>query len=252
MTNKRFSPVISIITVCYNAEQYIAHTIESVLSQTYPHIEHIIVDGASKDKTMEVVARYGARLAKVISEKDKGLYDAMNKGLQLATGDYVYFLNADDVFLDTQVLEKMMASCENADVYYGEAMFLDAAGKALGLRSELTPQKVPENLDWKSLQHGMVVSHQAFIVKRDICPPYDLRYKVSADIDWMIKVLKQTKVACNTHLVVAGFRVGGTSKQRQRLAWKERYQILSHHYGKVSNFLHHLYIAGRYIVSKKY
>jgi len=245
-------PVISIITVCYNAEKHIEKTIQSVLAQTYPHIEFIIVDGASKDGTMAVVERYRDRIATVISEKDKGLYDAMNKGLKAATGDYVYFLNADDLLHDNQVLEKTFAACPDADVYYGEAMFLAEDGSPLGLRSQQTPHKVPENLHWKSLQHGMVVSHQAFIVKRAISPAYDLQYKVCADIDWMIQVLKQAKTCCNTRLVIAGFRVGGTSKQRQRLAWKERYRILDHYYGKVSNFLHHLYIVGRYIVKKKY
>ncbi|MFB6454369.1 glycosyltransferase family 2 protein [Chitinophaga sp. Hz27] len=252
MTDKHFAPVISIITVCYNAEKYIEATIKSVLAQTYPHIEHIIVDGASKDNTMQIVERYRSQLGKVVSEKDKGLYDAMNKGLHLATGDYVYFLNADDTLADNDVLTKMMATCKDADVYYGEAMFLAEDGTPIGLRSEQTPHKVPEILTWKSLQHGMVVSHQAFIVKRSISPDYDLQYKVCADIDWMIKVLQATKTACNTHLVVAGFRVGGTSKQHQRLAWKERYKILDHYYGKIPNLLHHLYIAGRYILSKKY
>jgi glycosyltransferase involved in cell wall biosynthesis len=246
------NPVISIITVCYNAGKYIAHTIESVLSQTYPHIEYIIVDGASTDNTLEIVNRYRAQIATVISEKDKGLYDAMNKGLRAATGDYVFFLNADDLLYDKDVLKNVFAACPDADTYYGEAMFLSEDGQPLGLRSEQTPHKVPETLTWKSLQHGMVVSHQAFIAKRAACPAYDLQYKVCADIDWMIRVLQNSKVNCNTHQVIAGFRVGGTSKQRQRLAWKERYKILDRYYGKIPNFLHHLYIAARYVVSRKY
>ncbi|MBV7529478.1 glycosyltransferase family 2 protein [Chitinophaga sp. sic0106] len=252
MTSHTTNPVISIITVCYNAEKHIEKTIQSVLSQTYPHIEFIIVDGASKDGTMAVVEKYRDHIATIISEKDKGLYDAMNKGLKAATGDYVYFLNADDLLHDSDVLTKAFATCADADVYYGEAMFLTEDGKPLGLRSQQTPHQVPEQLTWKSLQHGMVVSHQAFIVKRTISPAYDLQYKVCADIDWMIQVLKHAKTCCNTHLVIAGFRVGGTSKQRQRLAWKERYRILDQYYGKVSNFLHHLYIVARYVVKKKY
>ncbi|WP_205195396.1 glycosyltransferase family 2 protein [Chitinophaga sp. Cy-1792] len=252
MSVSKSNPVISIITVCYNAEKFIEKTIESVLAQSYPHIEHIIVDGASKDGTMNIVNRYRSQIATVISEKDKGLYDAMNKGLRAATGDYVYFLNADDLLHDKDVLKNTFATCPDADTYYGEAMFLSEEGAALGLRSEQTPHKVPEILTWKSLQHGMVVSHQAFIVKRSISPEYDLNYKVCADIDWMIKVLQRATVNCNTHQVIAGFRVGGTSKQHQRLAWKERYKILDHYYGKVPNFLHHLYIAARYVFKKKY
>nr|WP_307735071.1 glycosyltransferase [Chitinophaga nivalis] len=243
---------MSIITVCYNAEKYIAATIESVLGQTYPHIEYIIVDGASKDGTMAIVEQYRSRIATVVSEKDKGLYDAMNKGMQLATGTYLFFLNADDVLADKEVITKMLACCTDADVYYGEAMFMDENGADLGLRSVLTPQRVPEQLTWKSLQHGMVVSHQAYIIRRTLSPLYDLQYKVCADIDWMIRSLKASRQICNTHQVVAKFRVGGTSKQQQQLAWKERYHILSHHYGRVTNFLNHVFIACRYILSKKY
>ncbi|WP_160716048.1 glycosyltransferase family 2 protein [Chitinophaga solisilvae] len=252
MTDKRSSPVISIITVCYNAEKFIESTIQSVLAQSYPHIEYIIVDGASRDNTMQVVEKYGSRIAKVVSEKDKGLYDAMNKGMQLATGDYLLFLNADDVLAGNTVLEDMLQVCPDADVYYGEAMFMDENGADLGLRSTQTPHKVPEQLTWKSLKHGMVVSHQAYIIRRRLSPLYDLQYKVCADIDWMIRTLKASRQICNTHQVVAKFRVGGTSKQRQQLAWKERYRILSHYYGHLPNFTHHLFIALRYIFSKKY
>ncbi|PSL44945.1 glycosyltransferase involved in cell wall biosynthesis [Chitinophaga niastensis] len=252
MTNRASSPVLSIITVCYNAEKFIENTIQSVLAQTYPYIEYIIVDGASKDNTLGVVAPYCSRIAKVISEKDKGLYDAMNKGMQLATGEYLLFLNADDTLADNDVITKMLATCADADVYYGEAMFMDENGADLGLRSAQTPHQVPEQLNWKSLKHGMVVSHQAYIIRRSLSPLYDLQYKVCADIDWMIRSLKASHKICNTHQVVAKFRVGGTSKQHQQLAWKERYSILSKYYGHLPNFTHHLFIGLRYIFSKKY
>ncbi|CAL1519211.1 glycosyltransferase family 2 protein [Chitinophaga sp. MM2321] len=252
MTDKRSSPVVSIITVCYNAGRFIESTIQSVLAQTYPHIEYIIIDGASKDNTLEVVAQYRSHIATVVSEKDKGLYDAMNKGMQLATGEYLLFLNADDTLTNNNVIEKMLSACTDADVYYGEAMFIDENGAELGLRSVQTPHQVPEQLTWKSLKHGMVVSHQAYIIRRTLSPLYDLQYKVCADIDWMIRSLKASRKICNTHLVVAKFRVGGTSKQRQQLAWKERYKILSRYYGHIPNFAHHLFIGMRYIFSKKY
>jgi len=250
--NTSASPVLSIITVCFNAEKFIESTIQSVLSQTYPHIEYIIVDGASKDNTMGVIEKYRSRIATVVSEKDKGLYDAMNKGMQLATGDYLLFLNADDVLADKAVVDKMFATCAHADVYYGEAMFMDEQGVDIGLRSEQTPHKVPDVLTWKSLKHGMVVSHQAYVIRRSLSPLYDLQYKVCADIDWMIRTLKASRNICHTHLVVARFRVGGTSKQHQQLAWKERYKVLSRYYGHIPNFAHHLFIGLRYIFAKKY
>lgn len=250
--NKASSPVLSIITVCFNAEKFIENTIQSVLAQTYPHIEYIIVDGASRDNTMGVIEKYRSRIATVISEKDNGLYDAMNKGMQLATGGYLLFLNADDVLAAPDVVSKMFATCEDADVYYGEAMFMDENGQDMGLRSEQTPHHVPEQLSWKSLKHGMVVSHQAYVIRRSLSPLYDLQYRVCADIDWMIRTLKASHKICNTHLVVARFRVGGTSKQHQQLAWKERYRILSRYYGHLPNLAHHLFIGLRYIFSKRY
>ncbi|HEY9259056.1 glycosyltransferase family 2 protein [Chitinophaga sp.] len=250
--NRPANPVLSIITVCFNAEKFIESTIQSVLSQTYPQIEYIIVDGASKDNTMGVIEKYRSRIATIVSEKDKGLYDAMNKGMQLATGDYLLFLNADDVLADADVVRKMFATCADADVYYGEAMFMDENGVDVGLRSTQTPHQVPDQLTWKSLKHGMVVSHQAYVIRRSLSPLYDLQYKVCADIDWMIRTLKASRNICHTHEVVARFRVGGTSKQHQQLAWKERYKILSRYYGHIPNFAHHLFIGLRYIFAKKY
>lgn len=250
--NNTVSPVLSIITVCFNAEKFIESTIQSVLAQSYPHIEYIIIDGASKDNTMGVIGKYRSGIAKVISEKDKGLYDAMNKGMQLATGDYLLFLNADDVLADNDVIRRVFASGPNADVYYGEAMFMDENGNDIGLRSEQTPHKVPEQLNWKSLKHGMVVSHQAYIVRRSLSPLYDLQYRICADIDWMIRTLKASHNICNTHQVISRFRVGGTSKQHQQKAWKERYRILSRYYGHLPNFTNHLWIGVRYFFRKRY
>lgn len=246
------TPTISIITVCYNAAGTIEHTILSVLSQTWKNIEYIIVDGASTDATLAIIGKYRNQIARVISEKDKGLYDAMNKGLQQATGDYLLFLNADDVLYAPDTLEKAFGDCVNADVIYGEAMFVDNERVELGLRSVQTPHKVPEHLTWKSLRFGMVVSHQAFIVRRELALPYNLEYPVCADIDWMIRCLKKSTSVCNTHMTICNFRTGGVSKQRQKSGWKERYRILSKHYGAVPNFLAHLYIASRYLLSKKY
>ncbi|GAA4318116.1 glycosyltransferase family 2 protein [Compostibacter hankyongensis] len=245
-------PLISVITVCFNAEKHIARTIESVRQQDYPRIEYIVVDGGSTDDTVTVIRSYGSVISRLLSEKDRGLYDAMNKGLRLATGDYVFFLNADDTFYDAGVLRGMIAACPDADAYYGEVLFVDEQDRELGLRSEQTPQRVPERLSWKSLRTGMVVSHQGFLIRRSLAAAYDLRYKVCADVDWMIRCLKQCRSACNTHLTVTRFRTGGTSKQRQRLAWKERYRILQKHYGVLPNFFTHLFIVARYIFSKKY
>ncbi len=246
------NPLISIITVCYQAEQTIEQTIQSVRSQTYPHIEFIIIDGASTDGTLTIIGQYKDQITKVISEKDNGIYDAMNKGLRMATGDYVYFLNADDMLNTPDTLTKIFSVCPAADVLYGESLFINERGESIGLRSQCTPHKVPDKLHWKSLKYGMVVSHQSFIVRREIAPNYDIRYRLCADIDWMIRCLKKARICCNTHLIIGKFRTGGTSGKRRKRSWKERYQILSKHYGSLPNFCHHLFIALRYFFLKKY
>lgn len=247
-----FHPVISVITVVYNGENTLEQTFQSVFNQTYPNVEYLVIDGGSKDKTVEIIKAYQSKIDYWISEPDRGLYDAMNKGIAAAKGDYLFFLNADDQFYDNAVLEKMISSFDNADVYYGDVMITDADNKDVGLRSEVTPHKVPEVLTWKSLKHGMVVSHQAFLVKHSITPVYDIHYKISADIDWMIKVLKLAKTIYNTHLIIAKFKTGGSSTQRQKLAWKERYNIFSNHYGSVTNLFNHLFIAVRYLIKKPF
>jgi len=243
--------LVSIITVCFNAEKHIEETIQSVITQTYPDIEHIIVDGASKDGTLGIIERYRDYLANVISEPDKGLYDAMNKGLGLATGEYVLFLNADDLLYTPDTLAKLMSHCSDADAIYGEALFITEQGKSLGLRSEQTPHKTPKQLSWKSLKYGMTVSHQAFLIRRALAPSFDLRYPVCADIDWMISGLKKCHAICNSGQIISKFRVGGISESKRKAGWKERYQILRKHYGRVPNMAHHGFIAFRYLFTRK-
>lgn len=234
-------PTLSIITITYNAGQVLQRTLDSVAEQDYPLIEYIIVDGASKDNTLALVGAAGSRINKVISEPDKGLYDAMNKGLALATGDYVLFLNAGDELADGHVLSEIFA-LPPADVYYGHAMLVNLDGKSLGLREPLPP----EHLNWKSLQWGMNVCHQAFIIRREKAVKYDLQYRICADIDWMIRSLKQCETTQITDGLVCRFLIDGVSSAQRKKAWKERYIVLSRQYGWFNNLLNHLYIVLRY------
>ena len=122
------TPKFSIITVTYNAEKVLEDTIQSVISQTYHHIEYIIVDGASKDGTLSIINRYRSRIHTVVSEPDKGLYDAMNKGIALASGDYLCFLNAGDCFHEDDTLQQMVHTINGSelpDVLYGETAIVD-------------------------------------------------------------------------------------------------------------------------------
>ena len=211
--------------------------------QDYPNIDYVLVDGASRDNTMALVeAQQRQTPLRFVSEPDKGLYDAMNKGLAMADGDYVLFLNAGDTLADAQVVSEMFAKQPGADVYYGHAMVVNLDGRELGLRQPLPPEK----LDWRSLQWGMSVCHQAFVIKRSLALPYDLQYRICADIDWMIRCLKQAPNTVHTGGLVCRFLADGLSSTHRKKAWKERYKVLSKHYGGLTNIINHLYIVLRY------
>jgi glycosyltransferase involved in cell wall biosynthesis len=238
----------SIITVVFNGELLLEDTILSVLNQTYQHIEYIIVDGASRDGTMNIVQKYAQAFDsqsntpfsfRWISERDKGLYDAMNKGQRLATGDFLLFLNAGDHLFATDTLAKIAAQTTiDTDILYGEVMWVDAGRKHLGTRSQMTTQQLPDVLDWKSMRYGMVVCHQAFLPRRTIAPVY-LENNLAADIDWVIRCLKKAGKIQHTHLMVSEFLTGGISKQKHRQSLLDRYAVLKTHFGGWANFWAH-------------
>lgn len=233
-------PKFSIITVTYNAEKVLEDTIQSVISQTYRNVEYIIVDGASKDHTLEIVNKYHNRINKVISEPDKGLYDAMNKGIQLATGDYLCFLNAGDKFHDSETLQKIVHTLkgqELPDVIYGETAIVDEEGHFLHMRRLSTPA----HLNWKSFKQGMLVCHQAFFVNRELAINhlYDLQYRFSADFDWCIRIMKKAKCLHNTRLTLIDYLNEGMTTKNHKASLKERFCIMAKHYGLISTILHH-------------
>lgn len=236
------TPKISIITVVYNAESLIERTIKSVSEQSFKNIEFVIIDGGSTDNTLSVIQKYKNVIHCLISEKDKGIYDAMNKGLRLAKGEYVLFLNAGDELYEKDTLEKIFNNNTTADIFYGNTAVINKNGNIIADR-RLTP---PEKLTWKSLRYGMCVSHQSFIARRLLCDFYDTNYKIASDIDWVINVLKQSENTCNTHLYISKFLEGGTSNKRRNQALKERFQIMVKHYGWIGTILNHIYILLRY------
>lgn len=258
----------SIVTITYNAEAVLGKTVGSVLAQTYPHVEHIIVDGASKDGTVAVAEDYkrrsdaaaGGHTVSIKSEPDKGLYDAMNKGLARATGDYVLFLNAGDFFPGPSVLSEIVggAALDNTPkselpaVLYGNTDVVDDDGNFLFHR-RLQP---PETLSWRSFRHGMLVCHQAFYARVDIASeiPYDCRYRYSADVDWCIRVMKEAErrrlPLHNLHAVVANYTEVGQSTIHHKASLRERYRVMCVHYGRVSTFMMHLWFAVRLCVSR--
>lgn len=243
----------SIITIVYNGESFIEGTMQSVINQTFKDYEYIIVDGASKDATLSIVqdfAKESSANIKWISERDKGLYDAMNKGLRLATGDFVLFLNAGDRLFEPTTLEKIAATITpTTDILYGETMLVDDNRTHIGTRTNITVQKLPSKLTWRSMRFGMVVCHQAFLPSRKIAPQY-IEENLAADIDWVIKCLKNAKNVTNTQVIVSEYLMGGMSKTRHQQSLKDRYAVLETHFGTVGNFINHGFITLRAVFFK--
>lgn len=238
-----FTPKISIITVVYNDAQGLETTLTSVANQSYKNIEYIVVDGASKDGTLEVIKKNEFKISVWKSEPDKGIYDAMNKGLALASGDYVWFMNAGDIIFSDNTLSEIFTNCEaNADVYYGETQEINLEGETIGLRR----LKTPEQLNWLSFKRGMLVSHQSILIKKSLCKKYDTQYKISADIDWVIYALRKSKKIINTKLILSKFEVGGMSRQNIKTGLQERFKIMVNHYGFISTALNHIPIAFKF------
>ena len=253
----------SIVTITYNAEQVVQRTLDSVLHQTYQDVEHLIVDGASTDRTMALAEQYKQRSDtsdnghKVIikSEPDHGIYDAMNKGLTQASGEYVVFLNAGDFFPEADTLEQIAHRCrlnelptaELPAVLYGDTDIVDDEGRFLHHR-RLAP---PPRLTWRSFMHGMLVCHQAFYARMDIAKnlQYNTRYRYSADVDWCIRVMHEGEqmglTLYNINKVVANYTEEGASTKHHAESLKERFHVMRSHYGTIRTVLMHAWFVVR-------
>ena len=257
----------SIVTVTYNASAVLRPTLDSVMSQDYMDVEHIIVDGASRDDTMCIVRDYMSRSEAeetghqivVSSEPDKGIYDAMNKGLAKATGDYICFLNAGDRLPDSDTLGRIATAAETlADgqlpaVLYGDTDIVDAEGHFLYHR-RLSP---PDRLSWKSFRHGMLVCHQAFYARLDVARgvSYDTAYRLSADVDWCIRVMREAE---NRHLrllrvggVLAHYLEEGQTTQNHQRSLRERFKVMTVHYGWLTTVAMHVWFLIRNILPSR-
>lgn len=242
-------PKISIITVVRNAENALRETLTALKDLDYPNKELIVIDGKSSDGTTKVIQEFSMDLFYWISEKDKSLYDAMNKGMKKATGEYLWFINAGDLPYDSTILSQIFLPTENyADIYYGETMVVDGKGEELGLRRK----ELPDELTWKSLKGGMVVCHQSIIVRSDIAPFYSLKYRYAADIEWVISCLKLANTIENTHLILSKFQAGGISTRMRRNSLRERFIIMKEHYGLFSTLKSHIGFMLDAVIKRSY
>mgnify|MGYP000055100130 FL=1 len=171
-------PIISVITVCYNAAASLEETMLSVLNQTYDKVEYIVIDGGSKDGTLDIIKKYANRLAYWTSEPDKGIYDAMNKGISKATGNWVNFMNAGDLFIDNEVLSKCFKNnfYDNVDILYGDVIYNYKFGK-----------RMVEAGNIQQIINHMVFSHQSTFVRRTLMQKgFDIKWKLAADYNLLL------------------------------------------------------------------
>lgn len=240
-------PLFSIITVTYNAADTLPPTLKSVGEQTFGDFEHIIIDGASKDNTVEIARTLG-RKGKIVvySEPDDGLYDAMNKGMEKACGEYLIFLNAGDSFHSPDTLDKIARTIEDNDrpgIVYGQTEIVNSARQKIADR-HLT---APEHLDYNSFKNGMTVCHQAFVVLARVAPMFDTRYRFSADYDWCIKCLQHSRHNVYVGATTIDYLFEGLTSSNKMKSLKERFHIMSRYYGFAPTVLNHLKFIPRFI-----
>ena len=211
---------ISIITVSYNNSATIEDTILSIESQSYPDIEHIIIDGASTDDTMAIIKKHEDKIARVISESDNGIYDAMNKGIEFATGDIVGFLNADDVYYDNDCLSTVINEFERKDTdsVFADLVYVLPDNLNKIVRYYSSADFVPNNFS-----RGLMPAHPTFFAKRDCYKKYGgfkTDYKIAADYELLIRFLAINNVTYSyIPKVLVKMRKGGTSTKNLKSNW---------------------------------
>jgi glycosyltransferase involved in cell wall biosynthesis len=206
-----------------------------------------VIDGGSTDHSLDVIRRYAAEMPNLhwISEPDRGLYDAMNKGLRHATGDFVWFLNGGDQIHAPDTIEKIAPMAgPDSGVLYGETLLVDDSRRPAGIMSELSTRHLPRQLNWRDYLGGMLVVHQSFIARRALAPEY-ITDNLCADYDWCIRILKQSKENIFTHLILSDYLMGGLSKKRHRQSLRDRFSVMRRHFGLVSTLVAHARIVLR-------
>ncbi len=247
---------LTIITITFNAERFVGNTIQSIACQSFSDIEYIIVDGKSTDTTMDIVKSseplFKARNIKFkwISEPDKGLYDAMTKGIKMATGDFVWFINAGDKIFDGGTAQKVadaIANNSDADVVYGQTLIIDQNDNPCGERHKIAPA----DLQFRHLLGGLVVCHQSIVVRRSIAPDYDLHYRFSSDYDWTCKVLASSRKNVYVPEYISRFMLAGISAKNRKASLMERFNIMRRHFGLLPTLWAHIVIVLKFPFSKQ-
>lgn len=254
---------ISIITITYNAEKVLEKTILSVLQQTNHDFEYIIIDGNSKDSTVSIIKKYEQKIAegcfpgvdsaqfKWISEPDQGIYDAMNKGIKHATGDFVWFMNAGDKIYSTETLQQIQELLDiepECDFIYGQSIMINEMEEIVGEMKKIAPRKISK----KSFLNGLVICHQSMLVHKSIASAYSLDYKIASDYDWTVKAIEKSVCQGYIDQYLSRYLTAGISAQNFWLSWRERFSIMSNHFGLFLTILAHIKIIIKYPFTRKY
>lgn len=220
---------ITLITVCYNSEATIKETFESVLNQKYDNYEYIVVDGLSKDKTLKIIKEYEKKFKgkmRYLSEKDKGLYDAMNKGIRMAKGDIIGILNSDDILANDKVFKLISKefNLEKYDAIYGDLLFLDEKTMTKPLR-KINGGNYSKKLAWRPPHPTLYVKKEVY----DEIGDFDLKYRISSDMDFMLRMIRKDYKFKYIKKVLVHMRSGGVSTQGLKgyyKSFKESYGVL--------------------------
>lgn len=221
-------PKVSIVTVCFNSAATIRDTIDSVLAQDYPDIEYIIVDGGSTDATIDIVKQYGNRIARFISEPDRGIYDAMNKGIRAATGGIVGMLNSDDFYIDAHAVSQLVRAMldANVDSVFADLVYVDPADTSRVRRYYDSSRWHPGRF-----RFGWMPAHPTFFIKRDWyerCGLFSLNYRIAADFEMLVRLFHRGG-ASYVHVArpIVKMRMGGVSTGGLRQSWRLNREIVT-------------------------
>jgi len=241
--------LISVITVTYNAVNFIEETIKSVINQTYKNIEFIVIDGGSTDGTIDIIKKYENQINYWISEPDKGIYDAMNKGINNAHGEWLNFLNAGDSFVDSEVLEKIFMSNNNdATLIYGDIITIEENN------GEKKPYYSILLENDKSIRKGMKVCHQSIFYHKSIIELYDTDLRLKSEWKHLIQITRKTSFRPKKFdLPIVYYRKGGIGAKQLKLNQKEYREVFLEEYGRVEYIKYipfFIYMSARRIIKR--
>ncbi len=236
--SEKNKPLVTIITVVYNSEAVLEKTIQTVINQSYSNIEYIILDGASTDKTLEIIKKYNDKIDYWCSESDNGIYHAMNKAIKIANGDYLNFLNAGDYLYNNNAIKNLLKEfSSDIDVVYGNIMVVDKKIEDARLLTSM-----PFTIEKLKKEGTGVVCHQAFFVKKTICPYYNIKYKFKAELNWYFDILEKNNDLKIKHkdVIIVYYSMGGYSDQHYLKDAKELFSLMIARFGYFSIFKYKL------------